>query len=79
MSIQLDEENGGKVLTVHVSGKLEKADYGLFVPEFERLVDGQLSMLFDMTGFHGWEASALWEDTKFAIPDWQHLHDDASE
>ena len=24
-------------------------------------------MLFDMTGFHGWEAGALWEDTKFAI------------
>jgi hypothetical protein len=69
MSIELNEENGGKVLVVHVSGKLAKADYEHFVPEVEKLVrlHGKLSMLFDMTGFHGWEAGALWEDTKFAI------------
>jgi hypothetical protein len=24
-------------------------------------------MLFDMTDFHGWEASAAWEDFKFGI------------
>ena len=36
--------------------------------EFERLVrqHGKLRVLFDMTGFNGWEAGALWEDTKFA-------------
>jgi len=69
MAIQLNEENGGKVLTVHVIGKLEKADYEVFVPEFERLVQqhGKLSLLFDMTGFHGWDASAAWEDLKFGI------------
>ena len=69
MPIQLKEENAGKILAVHVSGKLAKADYELFVPEFERLVSqhGKLSVLFDMTGLHGWEAGALWEDTKFAI------------
>ena len=69
MPIQLNEENGGKILVVHVSGKLVKADYEHFVPEFERLVrqHGKLRVLFDMTGFHGWEAGALWEDTKFAI------------
>ena len=38
MSIKLNEENGGKVLEVHVSGKLVKADYEHFVPEFERLI-----------------------------------------
>jgi hypothetical protein len=38
MPIQLNEENGGKILVVHVSGKLAKADYAHFVPEFERLV-----------------------------------------
>jgi len=38
MSIQLNEENGGKVIIVHVSGKLAKADYEHFVPEVERLV-----------------------------------------
>ena len=69
MSIKLNEETGGKVLVVHVSGKLVKADYEHFVPEFERLIrqHGKLSVLFDMTGFHGWEVAAMWEDTKFAI------------
>jgi len=69
MSIQLDEENGGKLLAVHVSGKLAKADYEHFVPEFERLVRerGKLRVLFDVTSLHGWDAGALWEDTKFAI------------
>jgi len=63
MTIQLNEENSGKVLTIHVSGKLEKADYVLIVPEFERLIrqHGKLSLLFDMTSFHGWDAGAAWE------------------
>jgi hypothetical protein len=67
MSIQVKEENGGKTLVVHVSGKLSKADYEQFTPEFERLVrlHGKLRVLFDVTGFHGWEAGALWEDIKF--------------
>ena len=39
------------------------------MPEFERLVrqHGKLRLLFDVTGFHGWEASAAWEDFKFGI------------
>jgi len=69
MTIQCNEENGGKVLVVHVSGKLVKADYEQFVPECERLIRqyGQLSLLFDMSDFHGWELSAAWEDFKFGI------------
>jgi hypothetical protein len=67
--IKLQEENGGKILVAHVSGKLVRADYGQFVPEFERLVrlHGKLRVLFDMTGFHGWEAGAAWEDFKFGV------------
>jgi hypothetical protein len=44
-----------------------KEDYEHFVPEFERLVrqHGKLRVLFDMTGFHGWEAGALGEDIRF--------------
>ena len=74
MSIQLDEENGGKSLVGHATGKLAKADYEHFVPEFERLVrqNGKLRVLFDMTGFHGWDAGALWEDIKF---DMKHFAD----
>jgi hypothetical protein len=69
MPIHLKEENAGKLLSVHVSGKLEKADYEHFVPEFERLLrlHGKLRVMFDMTGFHGWTAGALWADTKFAM------------
>ena len=69
MPIQLNEEDGGKTLVIHISGKLVKADYEHFVPEFERLVrqHGKLRVLFDMTGFHGWDAGAMWEDIKFDI------------
>ena len=38
MPIQLNEENGGKILAVRVSGKLVKADYEYCVPEFERVL-----------------------------------------
>ncbi|MFY9329094.1 MAG: STAS/SEC14 domain-containing protein [Georgfuchsia sp.] len=69
MTIQLNEENDGKILVVHVSGKLVKEDYAHFVPEFERLARqrGKLRLLFDMSGFHGWEVSAAWEDLKFGV------------
>lgn len=69
MTLQLSEENGGKTLAVHVSGKLVEADYEQFVPDVERLIrqHGKLRMLFDMTGFHGWDAGAAWEDFKFGI------------
>lgn len=64
MSIQLTEEESGKSLVVHVAGTLEKKEYELFFPEFERLLGqhGTLRVLFDMTGFHGWTAGAFWED-----------------
>src|SRR5580704_11474729 len=69
MPIEVSEENGGKLFVVHVTGKLTKVDYQQFVPEFERLVRliGKLRVLFDMTGFHGWDAGALWEDIKFDL------------
>ena len=69
MPIKLNEENDGKTVIVHVSGKLVKADYEHLVPEFDRLVGlhGKLCVLFDMTDFHGWTAGAMWEDTKFAL------------
>ena len=67
MPIQLDEENCGKILVLQASGTLVKADYEHFVAEFERLVrhHGKLQVFFDMTGLHGWEPGALWEDIKF--------------
>src|SRR5580704_12814284 len=69
MPVQLDEQDGERILVVHVSGKLAKENYQRFVPEFERLVrqHGKPRVLFDMTGFHGWEAGALWDDIKFDV------------
>jgi SpoIIAA-like len=69
MPIQLKEEDSGKVLVIHVLGKLVAADYEHLTSEFERLLmeHGKLRVLFDMTGFHGWDAGAVWEDFKFDV------------
>ena len=69
MPIQFTEEKGGKLLVIHLSGKLEVADYELVVPECERLIrqHGKLSILFEMAEFKGWDAGALWEEIKFDI------------
>jgi hypothetical protein len=69
MPVHINELTDGNFLTVHVSGILSQADYKRFVPEFERLVreHGKLHLLFDMTGFHGLEAAAIWEEIKFDV------------
>ena len=72
--IALKEDAGGKLLTVQMSGKLEKQDYEQFVPQVEALIKqhGKVRILLSMHDFHGWEASALWEDIKFDV---QHFRD----
>jgi hypothetical protein len=69
MPIKLNEANGGELLEVQVSGKLHRDDYQHFVPAFDRLVKqhGKIRVLFQMVDFHGWEASALWDDIKFDV------------
>lgn len=69
MPIDLKHDEDGRTMVVHVSGKLTKEDYDYFVPEFDRLagLNRKPCVLFDMTDFHGWTASAIWEDTKFAF------------
>jgi hypothetical protein len=69
MPINIHEESDGKLLIVHVSGKLAASDYNQFAPEFERLVlkHGKLRVLFDMASFSGWGIGALWEDVKFDL------------
>jgi hypothetical protein len=67
-------EGGGNVVDVALTGTVVKEDYGPFVKEFTRLtgLHGKLRVLLDMTGFHGWDASALWQEVKF---DMKHLGD----
>ena len=74
MPVKFNDEDEGKILAIQVSGKLTKADYVYFAPEFERLVqlNGKLRVLFDLAGFQGWEGSALWECIKF---DFKHFAD----
>ncbi|HEX5220354.1 MAG TPA: STAS/SEC14 domain-containing protein [Verrucomicrobiae bacterium] len=69
MAIKLEEKDNGKLVEMHLSGKLTREDYEHFVPEIERLVrdHGKLHLLVDMQGFHGWTAGALWEDLKFDV------------
>lgn len=73
-AVTLEETNGGKVLEVQLTGKLEKEDYERFVPIAERLVreHGKIRMLVEMHDFHGWTAGAMWEDIKF---DTKHFSD----
>lgn len=68
MAIEIKEKSGG-LLEVHVTGKLSEEDYCRFVPAVERLIRvyGKISVLFQMTDFHGWDAGALWEDIKFDL------------
>ena len=74
MSISLSEEKKGKIVIIEASGKLTKEDYAHFVPTVEKHIKTyhKIRMVFEMKDFHGWEASALWQDLKF---DAKHFRD----
>ena len=69
MAIELNEEVGGKLLIIRVTGKLTREDYKSFVPKVEELIlkFGKIRMVLEMRDFHGWDAGALWEDIMFDI------------
>ena len=64
--LQIEKEEAGKIVYVAVSGKLEKEDYEMFVPEMEREIEehGKISLLFELLDFRGWSVGAAWEDLK---------------
>src|SRR6516225_3737518 len=74
MTARLSEASQGKILEVLVTDKLSHDDYQQFVPAFERRLKehGKVRVLFEMVDFHGWQASALWDDVKF---DLKHFSD----
>lgn len=51
-----------------MSGKLHDEDYKKFVPlvDAEIAKDGKVNLLAQFHDFHGWDAKALWDDTKFS-------------
>jgi len=75
MSVELKELDNGKVLEIHLTGKLVKTDYDVFVPEMNRLVKqhDKISMLVEMHDFHGWTAGAMWEDIKLDVKHFNHI------
>ena len=70
--IELIEE--GKFVHLTITGKLEKEDYDMFVPEIDQQIEqyGKVNMLVELIDFHGWTAGAAWEDTKFGV---RHFND----
>jgi hypothetical protein len=74
MPIRVNEAGDEHLLVVHVWGKLAKADYERFFRQFAELPHptGKRRVLFDMIGFEGWDAGALWDEIKF---DLEHAND----
>ena len=68
MPIQIEKGNED-VVVIRATGKLTKEDFSQFAPQFEQSIHerGKLRVLFDMTGFEGWEPKGFWEETKFDI------------
>lgn len=69
MAINVTENGGGKIIEVQVSGTLVHDDYADFVPRVEKRIKelGKVRVLFEMADFHGWGASALWDEVKFDV------------
>jgi SpoIIAA-like len=57
-----------RVLGFKLSGTLHDDDYKNFVPVVDAAIaaHGKIRMLSLFEDFHGWDALALWDDTKFS-------------
>ncbi len=75
MDQALEIISAGKLLHVKATGKLTKECYESFVPLVDRQIQehGKLRVLFEMHDFHGWTASAAWEDLKFDLKHWKDI------
>jgi UPF0288 family protein (methanogenesis marker protein 3) len=69
MPVTIKPITNTNIIEVHLTGKLAKEDYEYFVPLVEKKIEeiGKLRVLMVMRDFHGWAASALWEDIKFDV------------
>jgi hypothetical protein len=64
--LRIEPEDSG-IVAIKASGRLSRADYDRFVPEFERLARarGPLRLLIELEDFRGWNLPAVWEELKF--------------
>src|SRR3569833_510516 len=76
MPILLRRDDGGQILIIHATGKVEEADYRDQEPQFEALAPhtGKLRVLFEMNGLHCWVAAAAGQDIKFDIRHFADIH-----
>ena len=58
MPIRLNDENGGKILVVHVSWSWAKADSASFVPEFEWFAMAGDKSGEDLPEIRNWKSGA---------------------
>ena len=65
----------GKLLEVHLTGKLTKEFYEKLAPIVDEQIKqhGKIRILVEMHDFHGWTAGALWEDIKFDMKHWRDI------
>jgi len=61
MPVELKEHDNGRLLEVHLTGKV---DYARLLPAVDCLLKqhGRIRMLVELHDFHGWTAGARWED-----------------
>ena len=69
MTVELYEQNDGKIISLKINGQLHKEDYELLTPRVERFIEqyGKIRLMVEMADFHGWDTGALWEDIKFDV------------
>lgn len=69
MTVDIQREATGSIFHIRATGKLTRDDYAHWVPALDAQVEthGNVSILFEMSDFHGWTAGALWDDLKFGF------------
>lgn len=57
------------ILTLRLSGTLNKDDYEQFIPAIENAITahGKIRLLIELADFKGWTLPAMWEDLKFDV------------
>lgn len=67
--INLEEEEGFKIVTIKFNDVLDKGDYEIFVPQLEELMKSKdkIRLLIELNEFKGLTLGALWEETKFSF------------
>ncbi|MFI4876804.1 MAG: STAS/SEC14 domain-containing protein [Blastopirellula sp. JB062] len=75
MAAHVKEVVEEKYVEIQLTGKLTVDDYHEFVPIMEKQIEasGKLRLLVVLHDFHGWQLSAIWEDTKFGVKHYRDI------